>query len=192
KGYKRGEGQKESAYDIQEYIFGACAGAALYRRKMLEEIGFLDEEFFLIHEDTDLNFRAQLTGWKVLYVPTAVVYHKVRSTIGHMSDTAVYHTLRNSDFVRIKNIPPGIFIRCLPAFLAGMVFEFFYFVIRHGKAGIYCKAKRDVIRNWRSMLARRKKIMAMRKVDNNYLYGLMTPVWNAEFFLSKVRKLFLG
>jgi GT2 family glycosyltransferase len=57
---------------------------------MIEEIGFLDEDFFLIHEDTDLNFRAQLHGWKVLYVPTALVSHKVRSSIGNMSDMAVY------------------------------------------------------------------------------------------------------
>ena len=43
-----------------EYVFGACAGAAIYRRKMMDEIGFLGEDFFLIHEDTGLNFRAQL------------------------------------------------------------------------------------------------------------------------------------
>ena len=45
---------------IREYVFGACAVAALYRRKMIDEIGFLDEDSFLIHEDTGLNFRVQL------------------------------------------------------------------------------------------------------------------------------------
>jgi len=119
KGFKRGEGREASLYNRKEFIFGAYAGAALYRRKMIDEIGFLDEDFFLIHEDTDLNFRAQLRGWKVLYVPTAVVYHKVRSSIGQMSDMAVYYTLRNSELVRIKNIPLGVFIRCLPEFLIG-------------------------------------------------------------------------
>ena len=60
RGFKRGEGGKTSSYNRNEFIFGACAGAALYRRKRVDEIGFLDEDFFLIHEDTDLNFRAQL------------------------------------------------------------------------------------------------------------------------------------
>ena len=86
---------------------------------MLEQIGFLDTDFFLIHEDTDLNFRAQLAGWKVLYVPTAIVHHKVRSSIGIMSDMAVYYSLRNSELVRIKNVPFGVFLRCFPEFILG-------------------------------------------------------------------------
>jgi GT2 family glycosyltransferase len=57
KGFKRGEGESSKRFNDREYIFGACAGAARYRRKMIEEIGFSDEDFFLIHEDTDLNFR---------------------------------------------------------------------------------------------------------------------------------------
>ena len=46
KGFKRGEGERGFFYDTKEYTFGACGGAALYRRKMIEEIGFLDEDFF--------------------------------------------------------------------------------------------------------------------------------------------------
>jgi hypothetical protein len=79
---------------------------------MIDEVGFLDEDFFLIHEDTDINLRAQLYGWKALFVPTALVYHKVRSTIGKMSPMAVYYTLRNSEFVKIKNTPLSLFLKC--------------------------------------------------------------------------------
>ena len=78
-----------------------------------------------------LTLRAQLYGWKVLYVPTAMVHHKVRSSIGHMSDTAVYYTLRNSELVRIKNVPLALFISCFPEFIMGMVTEFIYFAIKH-------------------------------------------------------------
>jgi hypothetical protein len=56
---------------MPELVFGACGAAVLYRRRMVEEIGFLGEDFFLYDEDTDLNFRAQLAGWKCSYVPTA-------------------------------------------------------------------------------------------------------------------------
>ena len=140
RGFKRGEGEKISFYNEKEYIFGACAGAALYRRKMIEEIGFLDEDFFLIHEDTDLNLRAQLYGWKVLFVPTAIVYHKVRSSIGNMSPMAVYYTLRNSEFVKIKNIFLPLFLRCLPMFILGVVSEFLYFALKHKHPILYFKA----------------------------------------------------
>lgn len=125
KAYKRGEGSQSNEYNDEEYVFGACAGAAMYRRKMIDEIGFFDEDFFLIHEDTDLNLRAQIMGWKVLYVPTAIAYHKVRSTIGEMSDLAVYYSLRNSELVRIKNIPIGVFLRCLPAYILNSILDFF-------------------------------------------------------------------
>jgi GT2 family glycosyltransferase len=184
KGFKRGEGDADVAYATQEYVFGACAGAALYRRKMLDEVGFFDEDFFLIHEDTDLNFRAQLAGWKVLYVPSAIVYHKVRSTIGHMSDSAVYFSLRNSEFVRIKNIPLTLFLRCLLLYALGTILDFLYFSVKHGKPLLFLKAKVDVVKMMSVMLGKRRKILNMKKMDNKYLYGMMTPVWSRHFFLQ--------
>ncbi len=192
KGFKRGEGLSIEKHPIKEYVFGACAGAALYRRKMIEEIGFFDDDFFLLQEDTDLNFRAQLAGWKVLYVPTAVVHHKVRSSIGHMSDTAVYYSLRNSEFVRIKNVPFGIFVRCLPEFMIGMMMEFIYFAIKHRRFRLYFKAKMDALKMLPAMLKKRTEIMKNKRVSNNYLKGIMTPVWQRGFLKPKIRKFING
>jgi GT2 family glycosyltransferase len=191
-GYKRGEGEDPSELENQEYVFGACAGAALYRREMLEDIGFFDENFFLIHEDTDLNFRAQLAGWKALYVPTAIAYHKVRSSIVDMSDIAVYYTIRNRDFVRIKNVPCLIFLKCLPEFVVGIIAEFFYFVIKHGKIRLYCEAKYDVLRNFSKMMIKRKSIMKKRRVTDQYIYRLMTPLWEKDFLKRKMKKIIYG
>ena len=188
RGFKRGEGEKAALYNQREFVFGACAGAALYRRKMIEEIGFLDGDFFLIHEDTDLNFRAQLHGWKVLYIPTAVVYHKVRSSIGPMSDMAIYYTLRNSEFVRIKNIPFGVFIRCLPEFLIGALTEFVYFGIKHKRLRLYFKAKIDALRMFPRMLKKRTIVMKNKKISNRYLLSIMTPVWQKDFLMTKMKK----
>ena len=56
-------------FDKAEEIFGACGGAALYRKAMLDQIGLFDEDFFAYHEDVDLAFRARLFGWKCMYVP---------------------------------------------------------------------------------------------------------------------------
>jgi GT2 family glycosyltransferase len=192
KGFKTGEAEKEQGYNESRYVFGACAGAALYRRTMLQEIGFFDEDFFLIHEDTDLNFRAQLSGWKVLYVPSAVVYHKVRSSIGHMSDTAVYYTLRNSEFVRIKNIPCGVFLRCLPVFILGMMTEFIYFSIIHGRFRLYCRAKKDALAMLLVMVKKRKTIMHGKAVPDNYLINIMSSVFARGFIKAKLRKLIYG
>lgn len=192
KGFKRGEGERVERFNQSEYIFGACAGAALYKREVIKETGFFDEDFFLIHEDTDLNFRTQLAGWKVLYVPTAVVYHKVRSSIGHMSDTAIYYTLRNSEFVRIKNIPCGIFLRCLPEFLIGLMTEFMYFAIKHKKLKLYLKAKWDALKMLSMMLKKRKEMMRLKRVSNEYIYRMMTSVWQKDFVKAKFEKFLYG
>ncbi len=188
KGFGAGEKQKSFLYNERRYIFGACGGAALYRRKMIDEIGFLDEDFFLIQEDIDLDFRAQLSGWKALYVPTAIVYHRVRSSIGHMSNMAVYYTLRNSELVRIKNTPIGVFIKCLPEFFIGVIIEFIYFAIKHKNMALYLKAKRDAIRLLPKMLKKRTMIMKNKKVSNRYILSVMTPVWQKDFLITKIKK----
>ena len=192
KGFKRGEGENAGRFNQCEYIFGACAGAALYRRKMIEEIGFFDDDFFLIQEDTDMNCRAQLAGWKVLYVPSAIVYHRVSSTIGSMSDMAVYYSLRNSEYVRLKNVPIKVFVKCIPGFIIGMMTEFIYFAVKHKKFILYFRAKMDYLRGIPRMLEKRAAIMKNMKVDTDYLLSMMTPVWEAGFLKSKINKFLYG
>lgn len=80
-GVNRGKGKPAARYGQRVRVFGACAGAALYRRSLFGEIGTFDERFFLISEDTDLNLRALMRGKKTLYVPEAVVLHKESATI---------------------------------------------------------------------------------------------------------------
>jgi GT2 family glycosyltransferase len=67
-----------------EEIFCPSAGAALYRRSMLDEIrlesGFFDRAYFMYVEDVDLGWRARLAGWSSIYVPTAVVYHSFQGS----------------------------------------------------------------------------------------------------------------
>jgi hypothetical protein len=159
---------------------------------MIEEIGFLDEDFFLIHEDTDFNFRAQLYGRKVLYVPTAMVQYKVRYSIGHMSDPEVYYVRRDSGLVRMKNVPLALFISCFPEFILGLVTEFINFVKKRNHLKLYCKAKVDAIRMLRVMLKKRKMNLQGAKVNTESLRELMTPVFENNSFRKRFKKLFFG
>ena len=93
-------------FEREEFVFGACGGSAVYRRTMLDEIGMLDDDFFFLLEDMDLSWRAQLAGYKVLYVPTAVVYHHLSATGGGV--TASYHDGRNGIWLLAKNMPGGL------------------------------------------------------------------------------------
>lgn len=91
-------------------VFGACAGAALYHREMLDEIGLFDEDYFIYLEDVDLAWRAQLRGWRCLYVPTAEVKHIHSATMVEGSPVKNYLLGRNRIWTIIKNYPlPHLF-----------------------------------------------------------------------------------
>ncbi|MBI2252746.1 MAG: glycosyltransferase family 2 protein [Armatimonadetes bacterium] len=92
-------------YNEVKKVFGACAGATLYRREMLEEIGLFDEDFFAYYEDVDLALRARLFEWKCMYVPKAIVYHKHSATLGNKSPYKRYLLERNRYYYIIKNFP---------------------------------------------------------------------------------------
>ena len=192
KGFKRGEGEGSDEYSEPCSIFGACAGAALYRRTMIDSIGFLDEDYFLIHEDSDFNLRAQLAGWKAFYVPTAVVRHKVRTSIGDMSDMAIYYSLRNIEIVRLKNIPGAVLIRYSLLLCLYAMIEFLFFCLRHRKPFVYLRAKMAVIRMAPLIFRKRKAVLKLRRVSNSRLCSMFTPVFEKRSFIAKARRMFNG
>lgn len=86
-------------------VFGASAGAALYRRSMLAQIGLFDERFFAYLEDVDLAWRAQIAGWHCLYVPQAVVQHMTSASLGEASPLIKQLKARNKVWMVVKNAP---------------------------------------------------------------------------------------
>jgi GT2 family glycosyltransferase len=96
-------------------VFGPCAGAALYRRAMLEQIGLFDEDFFAYLEDVDLAWRARWAGWRCLYAPAACVYH-VHSATGVEGSPFKSRLLgRNKVWLLVKNYgPTRRLLACLP------------------------------------------------------------------------------
>jgi len=98
-------------YDHVTEVFGACAGAALYRRFFFQDVGLFDEDFFLILEDIDVDFRAQLRGHRCYYIPSAVVYHVHSASIVRHSSLQIYCSARNSLYVLAKNMPAVLLVK---------------------------------------------------------------------------------
>lgn len=189
-GYKRGEGERALNFFSATDVFGACAGAALYKRELIDDIGFFDDDFFLIHEDTDLNFRARLAGWRCKFAPAAVVYHKVRSSIGNMSDMAVYYSNRNVEMVWIKNMPFLLMLKYLHHKLIMEMGSFFYFCLKHGKWKPFFLAKVDALRLLPGMLQKRKMIQKRVRIKRAELSKLLTPVLSINYLQLKYTKFF--
>ena len=85
---------------------------------------------FLLYEDVDLSFRAQLKGYKCLYVPEAVVYYKGSSSIIYDSPASVYYSHRNPEWVYIKNMPAGLILRTIFPHIIYDMAAFFFFTAR--------------------------------------------------------------
>jgi len=100
----------DGSYLAEEEIFGASGAAGFYRREALESAkistGYFDSDFFLYREDADLAWRLQNLGWKCLYVPTAVAYHRRRNLPqrrASMSSEVNMHSVKNRFLLRINN-----------------------------------------------------------------------------------------
>jgi GT2 family glycosyltransferase len=171
--WRRDTGQ----YDQEEPVFSACGGAAAYRRRMIAEIGFLDDDFFFSCEDIDLAWRAHLRGWQVIYVPTAVVYHKLKAS-GGAGINSSYYDGRNFLYLIWKNYPTSLLSRNWKSILQAQL-----------------SITAEALRSWRGaaararllgqlagliglikMLPKRRRIQRRRQVSDETLMALLAPV----------------
>lgn len=112
-GYRLGTMEADAAiYSTMRHVFGACAGAALYRKEFFDTIGLFDNDFFAYLEDVDINLRANFKGQKCLYVPAAAVYHIGSATSGSkINALTIRLSTRNTFFVLLKNYPLSLFFK---------------------------------------------------------------------------------
>lgn len=157
-------------YDSSEEIFGPCAGAALYRKEMLEEIGLFDEDFFLYMEDVDLAFRGRLAGWRCMYIPQAKVYHHHGGTAGFGSDLTVYYGNRNVIWYAVKDFPIWFLITSLPFILARNLVVIPYYALR-GQGRVILKSKLDALTGVPMML--RKRSQVVRRIPESEIRRFM-------------------
>ncbi len=180
----RGRNQVDSEqYGNMEYVFGASGAAPLLRRQMLEEIAldgeYFDEDYYIYVEDVDLCWRAQLSGWKALYTPRAIAYHRRGATRENNSEMQREYIIlgnRNRYWSIIKN---AILLNLLRNTLWILLFELWFYV-GHLLVGNYfiLGTLPMVIKGIPRMLGKRRLIQKRRKVCAEYM---------EKFFFSDIR-----
>jgi GT2 family glycosyltransferase len=170
----RGVWEADRGQYVEGPVFSANGGSAAYRRAMLDQIGLLDDDFFFSCEDVDLAWRAQLAGWRAVYAPKAVVYHKLSASGGGV--TASFYDGRNFIYLLVKDVP-------------GFVWR------RHGWKIMRAQLRLafEALRAWRGaaararlrgqlagllaipkMLAKRRRVQAARTVSEEYIESLLS------------------
>lgn len=177
-GYRRGGlpgriGHREKdlgQFDAPRMILGACGGAALYRRSMLKDIGLFDEDYFAYLEDVDIALRAQSSGYKCQYVPSAIIYHLGCGTTG-----SGYHPLvvrlsaQNNWNTIIKNIPMPLLVKFMPHILYWQAYYFAVVIVRGGQVIPWLDGTWRSLKMLPKMLRKRREIMSTRRVPLEYL-----------------------
>jgi len=157
-GYKRMDGPK---YQKIKEVFGACAAASVYKRTLFDEIGVFDEDFVYYNEDSDINFRARLSGRRCLYISTAIVYHRLSASYKEKLGSVIYYICRNKVNIIIKNLPTILIIKYFPFLVFGRGRDLFIAFIKgkffSGLRGLLAASKQFYF-----MLQKRKEIQDIR------------------------------
>jgi GT2 family glycosyltransferase len=129
--YKRGDGLAATTFTESGSVFSACAGAAIYRMCIFNEIGYFDESFFAYLEDIDIGFRALNAGYINYYCADAIVYHIGSATTGSKyNNFKVFLSSRNSVWLIKNNMPPLMILLNMPFLFIGYLTKILFFMYK--------------------------------------------------------------
>lgn len=170
-------------YEKEDYIFGATGGASLFRRTDFIKVGVFDEKYFMYSEEVDFAFRAQFLGYKSIYCPKAIVFHKHKSTAKKFPQHIEYWQFRNMSQTIIRDFPTDVLLknfRWLKIILVHL--NTIFYQLKNGFIWPPVLTEIWLIFNLPRLLTERKKIQSGKKISDDYI----------ELFLTKKEITFWG
>ena len=180
--FARGKGSAETRYQKEQKVFTACAGAAIYRRSLLEETGLFDEEHFAYLEDLDIGYRARILGYENWFLPEARVYHVGSGTSGSRYNLfKIRYSSRNNIYLIYKNMPMLQLPLTLPALTLGFLAKLVFFASK-GYGREYAAGIKNGFSISRKKENRAKKV----RFSFGHLWNYIVIQW--ELFLNVFRR----
>ena len=162
-------------------VFGACAGAAMFSRAMLQRIGGFDETFFFALDDADVAWRARMDGWRCLYVPAAIALHDHSATIGHGSDLKYFQVGLNRVRMLAKNADRRQLAR-YGLLMVGYDIAYVVFVALRERTLAPLRGRLQGLREWRSY---RRRGQSRRAVELAPIAGLRGALKRRDAWLHR-------
>lgn len=173
----RGVWQQDSPeFNVEEPVFGPCGAAAGYRREMLDDVGLFEERLFAFVEDVDLAWRGQAAGWRCIYAPRSLVYHRLSATGGGV--LASYYNGRNCLIVLARNYPGELLRKYAGKIVAAQGRIAFEALKAWRGAAARARLRGQLAGFWSLLRVRgeRRVLQARRRVPVAYLDSLLTEV----------------
>jgi GT2 family glycosyltransferase len=157
-------GLPTEAADESCEVFGASGCLALYRRAMLVQIGGVDERFFAYLEDVDVAWRARAAGWRCVYEPRAIAYHRGSASSGHRSSQKYFLVGRNRVRLLARNATKRQLLLAWPAILAyDCAYVAYAAATDHTLAPL--RGRLAGLRSWRSDRLRGRRQVELERVS---------------------------
>lgn len=170
---------------VPHEVFSSCAGAAIYRKSVFDEIGLFDESFFAYLEDMDIGYRARLAGYRNLYNPYAKVYHLGSASSGSRHNAfKVELSARNSMWMLRKNMPVCQLILNIPFIAAGIVIKTVYFA----KKGLVTAYLKGIVKGLSGKLRNTSKNAGEKHKDTGFAAYLGLQMWLFRGMIKRVKK----
>jgi len=150
---------------IREISFPSGA-SMIMRRDALEKVGGYDSDYFIYADDMDAGLRIFLAGYKILYCPKSVIFHKYKFL---KSSRNFYYLSRNRIFTFLKLYNRKTYIKLIPPFLFYEISVFGY-AIQNGCAKQFLKAYVNVIKNMRIIRKKRSEICLYKKITDDEIF----------------------
>ncbi len=180
----------EGQYDEPVEIFWASGVCMLVRKQVLDEVGAFDETFFAYMAEIDLSWRFHLAGHRVVYVPTAVVYHIGGYSLERKNVRRMFLNHRNSMIMLFKNYSVRSLLWVLPVKIVLELFIFAGALLRNPRRSQAVLLSFGwFLRNVSLLRRLRESAQAVRMVPDRVifarLYYGMAPIW---YFLFGIRQ----
>ncbi len=182
-----GFGKKDSKeFQDEREIFSAKGACMLIRHEVIEKVGLFDPDFISYFEESDFCWRVWLAGWKILFVPSAKIYHKVGFTIRRLDVSKInfdYYKNRICSLIKNLEIINLITIGLVHCFISIGIACVFFIIGQPKSSRMIFAALIWNIRNLPQTLKKRQKISELRKVSDSELFNkLSAKVDFAKFF----------
>ncbi len=149
-------------------ILSARGASLLVKREIFENLGGFDKEYFASFEDVDLGWRCWIAGYKVIVVPSSIVYHSGGQTIKELSSVMSFHGVKNTLLLRLINFEFSYAIKStLMLFFVSLMRKLFGIsVVKDPEQGPPLPSFKIIMRGIFWILKNSKYVLAKRKEVN--------------------------
>lgn len=181
--------KEENFKEVLE-VFAASLAGCIVKHEVFNEVGGFDDDYFIYDDDTDFCWRARLLGYRVVFIPSAMVIHSGQIAKG-VKPRKLFHGVKNRGYTLLKNLElKNLWWRmCVYYVVMSLCALTFVALFKPGEAHATLRGLAEMITNFRKIWRKRLKVQTTRRVKDEALFErklLRKDMWATLLYLRNV------